>query len=135
MSSPHLSLSVTIDDPHRFPPNSLRYLVVVSSKLPPSLPGNRLPIVVFAAGSKSDEIPLIGIEASSNLGSLARDKEIDTIVLVDQFIEERFLKIRQRSIDMPGDRNRLAVVFRGVDLDLVLQFVIIDVVWWKIQHK
>lgn len=50
-------------------------------------------------------------------------------MLVGQFVEERLLEARQRSICVTRNGNGLRLVFCCVDLDQVLQLVIIDIVW------
>jgi hypothetical protein len=54
-------------------------------------------------------------------------------MLIGQFIEEGILELLQRGIYMSRNGNGLTLIFRGVDLDQVLEFVIIDIVWQKIR--
>ena len=108
--------------------NPLRYLVIISGELLSFLLGHRLAIIIFASRTQSQEVSLIAFEATSNFISLARNKEIDSVVLIGQFIEEQILELRQRCIYMPRNHNGLTLIFRGVDLDQVLEFVIIDIV-------
>lgn len=49
-------------------------------------------------------------------------------MLVIHFFEEHLLKPMQRGINMAGDRDGLALVFRSIDLEEVLQCVVINVI-------
>lgn len=67
-------------------------------------------------------------ESTADLICLARNKELDPVMLVIHFFEEHLLKPMQRGINMAGDRDGLALVFRSIDLEEVLQCVVINVI-------
>ena len=49
-------------------------------------------------------------------------------MLVGQLIEELLLKRGQTGILLSGNGNGLALIARGVDLDQVLEFIVVDIV-------
>ena len=112
--------------------NSLCCLGIISGEFLASSLGHRLAIGVFGSCSQPQEISLIAFEPSVNLIGLARDKEVHSVVLVGQFIVKQILETGQRSVYVPWDRNGLTVIFRGIDLDQILEFVIIEIVWNRI---
>jgi hypothetical protein len=68
-------------------------------------------------------------QPAGDLVSLARDKEIDAIMLATELLIEPILEVPKRSILVAGDRNGCCLVLGGVHLDVVLQRAVVDVIY------
>jgi hypothetical protein len=67
-------------------------------------------------------------QTASDFVGLALDEEVDTVMLIGQFIKELVLELPQGSVGLTGNRNRLPLVSGRIYLDQVLEFVVIDIV-------
>lgn len=70
----------------------------------------------------------IHTKTATELICLALHEKIYAVVLVGQLAVEGILEPLQTWICLPWNGNCRRLVFRGIDLDEVLQFVIVDIV-------
>ena len=68
-------------------------------------------------------------QATGNLIGFARDEEVETVVLSTQLVVQPILEASQGGILVAGDRHGGGLVAGGVDFDLMLERVIIEVVY------
>jgi hypothetical protein len=64
-----------------------------------------------------------------DLIGLARDEQIDPIMLLTQLRVEIILESAQRRVLAPWDCNCCGLVLGGVDLDVVFQRIVVNVIW------
>ena len=72
---------------------------------------------------------LLLTETTPDLSRLALDKKIYSAVLLDKNAKEGRLKLEQVVVIATGHRNGSDIVGSGVFFDVVLDFIVINVIW------
>jgi hypothetical protein len=67
-------------------------------------------------------------EATVNLVGFGGDEEVDAIMLVAEFPIETFLEATECRFLVAGDRNCRGLVAGGMDLDLVLERIVVEII-------
>lgn len=67
-------------------------------------------------------------QSAGNLVGLARDKEIDAVVLARQLGVQIIFEAAERGVLVAGDGDERGLVARGVDFDVVLERVVVNVI-------